>query len=179
MKKLIYIIIIIFLCANISSAIKISPTQTQIEMNQYETNCTNIWVLPHENFTITSKWSVNGMGDLSKYNLTKEKIRLEITYKYISDGLYEICLTPNKAGNFSGIIYFYSEKTLVEIGSWIDLRIKGVGTIERISIITGNTIKNYHINTTNVWLAIVLVLLFIILLILILRIRKSLKNKHS
>jgi hypothetical protein len=105
MKKVFYILIIFTLLISFSSAIKISPTQQYLIVNQYETNCTNIWVLPHENYSISSKWSIDGRGDLSKYNLSIEKIRLNINYSYESGGKYTVCFTPQKAGNLSGIIY--------------------------------------------------------------------------
>jgi hypothetical protein len=168
MKKLLLLLAaIFFIFIDVSSAIKISPTQTILATNQYETNCTNIWVLPHENFTITSRWSINGGGNLTKYNLDAKKAKLEINYSYLSEGKYIFCFTPNRVGNLSGIVYFYSEKTLVEIGSWIDLKVAGTGPIERISLVTMNTIKGYDANETNVWFGIIFALLLVILVIVV------------
>jgi len=174
-------VFLFFLLISFSSAIKISPTQTYISMDQYETNCTNVWILPIENYTISSKWSFDGMGDLNKYNLTKDKIKLNINYTYISEGKYELCFTPNRAGNLSGIVYFYSEKNMVEIGTWIDLKVNEVGTIERVSLITANAIKENNINEMNILLSVVFILLLFILFLIIRRSLRfnSLKNEHT
>lgn len=178
MKKLLGVFIVLFLFVNFSSAIKISPTQTLLYINQYKTNCTNIWILPESNYLISSKWSNDGNGNLSKYILNSDKIKLEINYTYVSDGKYEFCFTPSRGGNFSGIIYFYSEKNMVEIGSWVDLKVDGVGLPERISLITGNAIKNE--NGLAVSLSVVFVLLIIIFILVVRNIATStLKNKHT
>lgn len=165
-------ILIFILLVSFSSAIKISPVQSVIYMNQYETNCTNVWVLPEANYSIKSKWGIDGMGDLSKYNKTKENIKLDIKYTYISDGKYEICFTPSMAGNLSGIIYFYDKDNMVEIGSWVDLKVDGINPIERISILTGNAIKENKNVVTNVGLGLVF---FVLVIVLALVIRKSFK----
>jgi len=171
MKKiLLSIFLITVFLLDFSSAVKLSPTQTEIYMTQYETNCTNIWILPHENFTITSKWSNDGRGDLSRYTLTSEKIKLKINYSYLSDGKYEICFTPNRGGNFSGIIYFYDSKSMIEIGSWFDLKIEQAGAIKSISLITGNAVGSK--NKVNLGLGLVFVLLFIVLLLVIRKVRE-------
>lgn len=167
MKRISLTFIMLLLLISFSSAIKISPTQTYISMNQYGTNCTEVWILPHEDFTIHSKWTFDGKGELEKYNLSKEKIKMIINYTYSSDGKYEFCFTPNRAGNVSGIIYFYSEKTMVEIGTWIDLDVKEVGTIERISLITGDAVKNYEINEMNLGLGLIFILLIAIFYLVI------------
>lgn len=161
MKKIIILFIVLVISISFSSAVKISPTQQELTINQYETNCTNIWILPETDYKISSKWTYNGEGNISKYTLTKEKIKLEINYSYLSKGKYEVCFTPNKAGNLSGIIYFYDEKNMIEIGTWIDLKVEQVGTIESISLITGNTISK--INGTNIGLGLTLFLLLVIL----------------
>jgi hypothetical protein len=181
MNKLYLLLILSVFLLSFSSAIKISPTQQELVMKQHETNCTNIWILPEADYVISSRWSYEGRGDLAKYTLSTKDIKLNINYSYESEGKYTVCFTPQKAGNLSGILYFYDEKKMIEIGSWIDLKVEQVGNIERISLITGNAVKNYEINTTNIILGIIFVLLLIIFLLIIrrqLRI-KSFKNKHS
>jgi len=176
-NKLALFISLIILSGVSAQSIKISPTQQLLEINQYETNCTNIWVLPESNYLISSKWSNDGRGDLSKYNLTKEKIKLKINYSYLSDGKYEVCFTPNKAGHISGIIYFYDEKNMIEIGAWIDLKVKNLDTFETISLITGNVVGSA--NQTNIILGVIFVLLIIILSLIVRNFIRTRKNKHS
>ena len=167
MKKLFLLLVIFFLLTNFSSAIKISPTQTTIRTEQYETKCVSIWVLPHEDFEITSRWSLEGKGDLTKYTLSAKKIGVNITYQYISDGEYEFCFTPKWGGNFSGIIYFYSPNSMTEIGSWVEIRANGQGPAKTISLMTGRVIEVVRDNNFDLWF--VFLLLLIILLILILK----------
>ncbi len=174
MKKIVSLFIILVISISFSSAVKISPTQQELNLNQYETNCTNIWILPETDYKISSKWTYNGEGNLSKYTLTKEKIKLEINYSYLSKGKYEICFTPEKAGNLSGIIYFYDEKSMIEISSWVDLKVEQVGTIETISLITGNVIGKT--NKTNITLGMILILLLIIFGLII---KRAFIDKHS
>lgn len=171
MRKAFFItLFFLMLAINFSSAIKISPTQQVIKMNEYETNCTNIWVLPEANYSIKSSWSIDGKGDLNKYNLTAEKINLEIEYFYIKEGKFEFCFTPKKAGNFSGIIYFYDEKNSLEIGSWVDLKVNGIGTLEKINLISGKAISDIKkIEIKNEILAGVLVFLIGILFYLLVK----------
>ena len=94
------IIIIFFLSISFVSAIKISPTKQSLKINQYETNCTNIWILPEETYLIGSWWSNDERENLSKYVLNPEKIKLKINYSYISNGKYNFCFTPNQEGSF-------------------------------------------------------------------------------
>ncbi len=173
MKKILCIFLSLFVITSFSSAIKISPTQRVMSMEKYGTECTNIWVLPESNYEISSKWSKDGEGDLSKYNLTPEEIKLKINHSYISEGKYEICFTSELVGNFSGIMYFYDEKSRVEIGSWIDLRIRGEETsgtreiMDKISLISGKAIEG--MKTEEYFLGGIFVALIIILaLVLIL-----------
>jgi hypothetical protein len=142
MKKTILLFLAILLLFNVSSAIKISPTQQRLNIEQYETNCANIWVLPELNYSITSKWSFDGKGNLNNYDLGVEEIKLNINHSYISEGKYEFCFTPRKGGNLSGIIYFYSEEDLVEIGTWIDLTVPEKDFGEKITLLTGNVAKD-------------------------------------
>jgi hypothetical protein len=142
MRKVFYIFTIFTLLISFSSAIKISPSQQRLNIEQYETNCANIWVLPKLNYSITSKWSFDGKGDLNKYHLSVEEIKLNINYSYISNGKYEFCFTPRKGGNLSGIIYFYSEEDMVEIGTWIDLTVPEKDFGEKITLLTGNVAKD-------------------------------------
>ncbi len=171
-------IAIIFFISN-TLAIKISPTRQELIMNPYETNCTNIWVLPEDNYIISSNWSYDGKGNLEKYNFSTEKIKLSMNYSHISEGKYEICFTPKRGGNFSGIIYFYSEKNMVEIGTWIELRVESKTAIESISLITGNAMRD----TGNLNLSLGLVFLLLVITLL-LAIRRSfrrtrlIKDKH-
>ena len=68
---------------------------------------------------------------------------------------------------------------MVEIGSWIDLKIEQVGTIKTISLITGKVIGSE--NKTNFGLGLVFILLLVVFL---LTAKKSLdgfkasRNKH-
>jgi hypothetical protein len=140
-------------------------------MNQHKTNCTYIWVLPEENYSISSKWSDGGNGDLSKYALGAERIKLNISHNYFSDGKYRFCFTPNGRGNLSGIILFYLEKDMVEIGSWVELDVMSDSVPEKISLITGNVVaanKEYRFDLISV-----LVLLIILFLLLLRNVLKS------
>jgi hypothetical protein len=181
MKEKFLFILFIFICiVPISSALKISPTQSTLEINQYETNCTDIWVLPHEDFVITSKWTYDGKGNLSNYILDNKKIGLEINYSYISEGKYKICFTPNGDGNLSGIIYFYSEKTMIEIGSWVELKIHHIGAIERASMITANVIKESGTSSANLFLGIIFISLLAVFLFLLKNFfKKKTKNNFN
>lgn len=174
MKKYIILFTILVISISFSSAIKISPTQQELTIKQYETNCTNVWILPEANYILSSKWTYNGEGNISKYTLTKEKIKIGINYTYLSKGQYEMCFTPQRAGNLSGIIYFYDEKNMIEIGTWIDLKVEQVGTIETISLITGDAINK--VNKTNAGLGIVL---FLLLVILGLIVKRAFIDKYS
>ncbi|MEM4181820.1 MAG: hypothetical protein QXX68_01545 [Candidatus Pacearchaeota archaeon] len=158
--KITKVFILLILILSFSSAIKISPTKQTLEMKQGETKCVNIWILPEKNYTIGSKWSFDGKGDLEKYNLTAEKIKVEIEYNY-SEGKYEFCFTPKYGGNFSGIIYFYDEENMIEIGSWVDLKVEGEKFVEKISLFAGNIIREYKKNEINTLLMICLILLII------------------
>ena len=174
MSKLIVVLIAFLLFISFSSAVKISPTQQRIEMSAYETSCTNIWVLPEKDYSISSMWSIDGRGDLDKYTLTPEKIRMATNYTYLSDGKYEFCFNPNRGGNFSGIIYFYDEANMVEIGSWIDISVYGANIEERITLITGNVVaKN---NEYRFDLMAVVALLIVLLVILL---KKTLRSGRS
>ncbi len=179
MKKLIIFLILIFLIMDFSSAIKISPTQQKIVMKQYETKCVNIWVLPYENYLVSSKWAINGKGDLSKYDLTKEKIKLDFNYSSSSDGKYEFCFSPNSEGILSGIIYFYSEDSMVEIGSWIDLEVEGIPFTEEIErkivSLTGNSIKD--IEGKEIALGGIFVLLLVVLVFVVFFVRGNARGK--
>jgi hypothetical protein len=121
---------------------------------------------------------MDGRGDLEKYTLTSEKIRLNISHSK-DDEKYEFCFTPGMAGNFSGIIYFYSEKTMVEIGSWVEIHVAGQTIMERVSLITGNAIRNQ--NSLNVGLGVIFILLIIVLILVIRNIvrNSAFKHKHS
>lgn len=145
MKKVIIILLSFLILFSFSSAIKISPTQQRLALDQFETKCVNIWVLPEMEYSIRSKWAFDGQGDINKYNQESKDIGMNLSHRYISDGKYELCLTPSKGGNISGIIYFYSEEDIVEIGSWIDLDIKrtsiGENIQNKINLISGNAIK--------------------------------------
>lgn len=165
---------IIFNCAFIH-AVKISPTKTTLNINQYETNCTYIWVLPEENYSISSKWSEDGKGDLLKYTLSAERIKLNVSHTPLSDGKYRFCFTPSGGKNVSGIILFYSEKDMLEIGTWIELYVESASVTEKISLVTGNAIaanKEYRFDLISV-----LVLLVILFLLLLRNFLKSIVNR--
>jgi hypothetical protein len=166
MKKISFLIFIFLFTIGFSSAIQLSPVKNTVYITQYETKCANIWVLPDDNFEISTYWSLEGKGDLTKYTMRAEEISLGISSEYISDGKYEFCFTPNKGGNWSGIIYFYSSESLVEASSWIDLNVKEINPIQKISFLTGNAIAEIRENNYDLWfmfislLAILLLVLF-------------------
>jgi hypothetical protein len=170
-----YFVFILFIFSlGFGSSIKISPTQQFLKMNSDDPNCTDIWVLPDENYIISSRWSVNGKGNLSKYILTAESIKLNFNYSYISNGKYRFCFESSKRGNFSGIIYFYSKSSLLEIGTWIDLDVESESVMKSLSLTTGKAVQN--INPIHIGLSVVL---FLLLLILSLVIKFLMKDKNS
>lgn len=179
MKKILSIFLFLVFLFSFSSAIKISPTQQRFVVEKYETKCTNIWVLPHEDFVISSKWSLDGRGDLDRYNLSKKEIGLEMNWTYLSDGKYLFCFNPGRAGNFSGIVYFYSEKSRVEIGGWVDLEVRGTSfekeVEEKINFLTGNAIKNE--NKNNLVLGGIFILLLIVLFFVVVFVKNSARGK--
>ncbi|GEM_PF-6607490 len=142
MKKLLILFLSLLFLINFSSSIKISPTYQKIKMDQYETKCVNIWVLPEENYSISSRWSIDGKGDIEKYKLSSEKIKISFNYTYLEKGKYEFCFNPKKGGNFSGIIFFYSDANIVEIGSWVELEVRKIELDEEIIVLTENVIKD-------------------------------------
>lgn len=170
--------VFLLLISSSASAIKISPTQQSLRIGLGQTNCTNIWVLPEKNYSISSRWSIDGQGDLNKYILDIEKMKLSLNHTYVSNGMYQLCFMPQRKGNFSGIILFYSEKDMVEIGTWIELDVESENVFEKISLITGNTINDKG-NQTNFLLAVVAVLLSSVLYVLVKKLVFSFKNKHS
>lgn len=178
MKKYLFILIIFSLVVSFSSAIKISPTQQKLIIDSPEPVCTNIWVLPEREYSISSRWSIDGKGNLENYIYSKEKIGLMINYTDLTEGKYEICFSPSKNGNFSGIIFFYSEADMAEIGSWIDLHVSGNKIGEKISLATGNIIKSFEVDEMSILLTIIFTLL-LVFLVLLTRKLFFLKNQES
>lgn len=138
-KQGIIILTFLILTINICSSIKISPTQQELLLEQYEKKCMTIWVLPKQDYKVRSVWSKTISGNLKDYQLSEKDLDLEIIYEYVEDR-YDFCFIANKPENISGIIYFYSESDLIEIGSWIILRASN-DPVKKTTINAGNVIS--------------------------------------
>lgn len=167
---LVLLILVAHFCLAESTSIKVSPLKTELSAKiGAENNCTIFYVIPDKNIQITSRWSKDNPGEDSKYKLSKEQIKLKINYTKLEYGKYEFCFEPHKSGMFYGLIFFQPENSLVRMGAWINLNITQTSPIQTISLLTGNTIKNYNINGTNIGLGFIFVLLIIVLILIIKR----------
>lgn len=176
---ILFFLIAIFIGVGNAQGIKVSPGKTVLSIKTGEANCTNIWVLPDKDLTITSLWSLDGRGDRNKYNLSERSVRVKINYTRLEYGKYEFCFSGDRQGYFYGIIFFQSEDSLVKMGIWIELDIESENVFKEVSLITGNAIKNQ--NSLNVGLSIIFVLLVIIFILVVRNIvrNNALKNKHT
>jgi hypothetical protein len=163
---LFFIFISSSVCSAAHDGIKISPTKTFLNLKTGVPQCTNIYFLPEGDTSIETRWAREKFDTSDKYLLSNSAIKLKINYSDEGSGEYVFCFEAKGKGYFYGIIFFQPENSLIKLGTWIELNVESESIVKKISLITGNAIKE-EATTTNLTLVFIVLLLLVILLLFI------------
>ena len=124
---------------------------------------------------IKDKWMLGNKSiSLKDYNLTADNLSLFISYpkqiRLVQKEEVNVCLIPNKAGNYNGILIFMSSST--GIATLISLNVSELGE-NNPSPITGAIIKSNETNNYETTIPVLLFLLSIVLLFVFFSIAKK------
>ncbi len=169
--KLFLFLIVLIISVSFSSAISIgiSPEKLEFYGQRNELICRDFSIFGDNSslFEGQIKWSRIDSKILSDYKFDSSSLKINTSFPtLINPGKYKICLSSKNSGNYYGVLMYKLQNSSYGIGTWVDLQITGNSLIEKINLISGETIQNIGsikiglISFSGI-LALILIILFI------------------
>jgi hypothetical protein len=144
-NKFALLFILIFTISIIpASELSVSPAEIKLTMEKNQIYCQNYTIKTSGEIHLTDKWADRFSKDIREHNLNSDQIEIEINYpnefEVINLEKIQICIIPNKLGNYHGVLLFELKDSKAIVGTWIDLTVQGDN---QLLTLTGNAISGF------------------------------------
>lgn len=171
MKKFIFLFFVLFFVSNVSAVnLRMGPPQINLVGNTNDFVCSTFTIKVDEvsNLSGSIYWANEGFSDrnlnLHKLNSADLDLITNFDKNILVNGSKSLnfCMKARKAGDYHGALMYKIKNKPVRVGIWVNATIEGNSIIK----ITGNSVKDFNLNTKKVliYLPIVLVLTLLALL---------------